>query len=454
MSVRLANLVLCGVFFAETIGTCVSSRERRGVAVVAAPPPVASVSVAPEPLPRPPPPWKPAGPELPRGGRDLFPQYRLVGYCGTPGGPKLGRLLGDLRAPTKAIDDLAKSYAKDREPLDVFELIVVVATNGPGVDHKYRRRVPDAVVDHYLEAARKAKALLLLNIQPGASDFMTEVKAYEKYLHEPEVGLALDPEWAMTNDKETPGTRFGMVTGATLNEVAEHLSDIVHQDDLPEKAMVFHQVNQWVLKNEADIEAHRDVVIIKSVDGLGPRGSKIKTYDALLKGMPAAVHPGFKLFYDEDTRTVTGLGVARRRHGAHAGARVRDVRIAQRRRVGDEAVVDVVVDVDVDVDADVDGDGDGDVNEKKKKKKKKKKHRRRSRRRQRPRQRQRQRRRVLGGRPAASASSSGNAPPSRNGSGGHRGPHHKHREMALMTSDGTIRDTEAAVLPTRRRRIP
>ena len=47
-----------------------------------------------------------------------------------------------------------------------------------GNDGKYRRRVDDAVVDQYLRAARQSKALLLLNIQPGQSDFLTEVKSF------------------------------------------------------------------------------------------------------------------------------------------------------------------------------------------------------------------------------------------------------------------------------------
>ena len=240
--------------------------------------------------------------ELPRGGTTIFPQYRLVGFCGTPGAPKLGKLAGNLGARAKTIETYAAQYAGDRKALPVFELIAVVVQESPGKDGKSRRRVTDAVVDEYLRAARAAKAILLLNIQPGHSDFLTEAKSFEKYLREPDVGLALDPEWSMTTSKQTPGASFGRTNGKTINEVAAYLSSLVSSASLPEKLLVFHQVNARVLREENEITQHAGVVLVKSVDGLGSRNSKVKTYNALAKGTPAGVHAGFKLFFDEDTK--------------------------------------------------------------------------------------------------------------------------------------------------------
>lgn len=244
---------------------------------------------------------RPAGPELPRGGRELFPEHRLVGFCGTPGAPALGRLLGNLPVKTKQLVSYAEKYARGRKILPAFELIAVVVQGAPGKDKKWRRRVPDSVVDDYLRAARAAKGILLLNIQPGHSDFLTEAKAFEKYLREPDVGVALDPEWAMRG-KQKPGAVYGQTTGPAINEVAAYLSDLVKAGDLPEKALVFHQVNNHVLKDEAALVAHPGVVLVKSVDGLGPKATKIRTYNVLMKTKPAPVRGGFKLFFDEDTR--------------------------------------------------------------------------------------------------------------------------------------------------------
>jgi hypothetical protein len=249
--------------------------------------------------------------ELPRGGRTLFPDYRLVGFCGTPGAPELGELQGNLPKKARALEAQAARYAEahdadDRKLMPVFELIAVVVQAFPGPEKKYRRRVDSAVIEQYLSLARASKGLLLLNIQPGQSDFMTEVKALEKYLHEPDVGLALDPEWAM-RPKQLPGRSFGQTDGETITAVAQYLSSIVLADKLPEKALVFHQVNNWVLKDEPALNPMPGVVIIKSVDGLGKVGSKIKTYDYLTQSMVTGVHAGFKLFFDEDTRNGSRL---------------------------------------------------------------------------------------------------------------------------------------------------
>lgn len=238
-------------------------------------------------------------PELPLGGREIFPVYRVVGFCGTPNAPALGRLAGDLTVKAKAVREYADKYARERKALPAFELIAVLVLGLPGADGKYRRRVDDAVVDRYLLAAREAGALLLLNIQPGRSDFVTEVKHFEKYLREPDVGVALDPEWAMKAGQK-PGEFYGQTTGPVINEVAAYLAGLVAQGDLPEKALVYHQFNRAVLKDEALLEPHPGVVVIKSVDGWGPKRAKIETYNHLVKSLPSGVHAGFKLFFDED----------------------------------------------------------------------------------------------------------------------------------------------------------
>ena len=144
----------------------------------------------------------------PRRARAL-PEYRLVGYAGLTGAKTLGRLgTGPLDQRVRELERRASPYANGREILPVLEVIATVVQGSPGRDGKYRFRISDQQIATYLKAARKRKALLLLNIQPGRSEFLPEAKAYEKWLREPDVGVALDPEWAM--DKVSgPAARTG-----------------------------------------------------------------------------------------------------------------------------------------------------------------------------------------------------------------------------------------------------
>ena len=275
------------VAMASVASACMPARDT--ATPVVSEPPSASVVAIPPPPP----------PELPGGGRTIFPDHQLVGFCGTPGAPALGPLLDHPSTKADKLLSYANQYAKGRKILPVFELVAVVVMAGGGADGKYRVRVLDSVVDDYLRAARQSKGLLLLNIQPGRSDFLSEVQRFERYLHEPDVGVALDPEWAML-PKQQPGRFYGQTTGDAINGVIDYLSAIVAHDNLPEKVLVFHEVNDYVVKDESGIKPAPGVVVIKSVDGLGPKGAKVNTYRFLMRTKAADIHAGFKLFFDED----------------------------------------------------------------------------------------------------------------------------------------------------------
>jgi hypothetical protein len=245
---------------------------------------------------------QPAEATLPRGGHEVFPRYRLVGYAGVTGAPTLGRLgMGPLDQRVAEIERRAKPYAAGREILPVVEVIATVVQGSPGRDGKYRVRLTDAQIAKYHKAARKHRAVMLLNLQPGRSEFLTEAKAFEKWLKQPDVGVALDPEWAM-DPGQRPGGVYGHTTGAELDQVAGYLSGLVRRYDLPEKVMVYHQVARSVVRRESGLKDHDGVVMIKSVDGLGHPGPKKNTYRVVNKSTPKFVHAGFKLFLTEDRR--------------------------------------------------------------------------------------------------------------------------------------------------------
>ncbi|MFI2264367.1 hypothetical protein [Streptomyces tubercidicus] len=239
-------------------------------------------------------------PELPRGGRELFPHYRLVGFCGLPGAAALGRLgTGDPGRRAAEAEKVAHSYAAGREPLPVLELLATVANSSAGPDGTYRSRTPAATIRRFHRVARERKALLLLNIQPGRAAVLDEVKALRDWLVHPDVGVALDPEWEMRSG-EVPGDTYGHTDGHELTKVARYLSGLVEKHDLPQKPLVFHQVATSVVGEQSALRPQPGVALIKSADGIGSPGLKRGTWRELVNDLPDGLHTGFKLFYEED----------------------------------------------------------------------------------------------------------------------------------------------------------
>jgi len=107
--------------------------------------------------------------------------------------------------------------------------------------------------------------------------------------------------------KQSPGQFYGQATADSINAVVGYLSTLVADADLPEKALVYHEVNDYVVKGELAISPQPGVAVIKSVDGLGPKGAKLNTYHFLMRTTAPGVHAGFKLFFDEDRQNGASL---------------------------------------------------------------------------------------------------------------------------------------------------
>src|SRR5215218_8623925 len=128
------------------------------VALPAATPPVTATTTPPPP-------------ELPRGGRQLFPRYRVVGFYGMQNLDVLGA--GPPDAVAQRLLKVARPYARpDRPVMPMFELIATIAPPFPTPSGLYRTHQEDAVVRSYLEAVRRIDGVLVLDVQPGREDFV------------------------------------------------------------------------------------------------------------------------------------------------------------------------------------------------------------------------------------------------------------------------------------------
>jgi hypothetical protein len=256
---------------------------------------------------------RPAPAELPRGGRRLFPDHRVVAFYGAPQSPRLGTLgIGTPAQAAARLRRVARGYARKTRPvLPAFELISTIAAAHPGDDGMHRIHQPDAVINRYLRAARRAKALLVLDIQPGRGDFLSEAQRLERWLREPDVGIALDPEWHV-GPGEIPGQTIGSVTAPEINDVAAFVAEIVRRGDLPEKLFVVHQFTAGMIKDKATVVRPPGLAVTMNVDGFGDLPNKVSKYDEFTSEV-TRFNDGFKLFYQEDTnlmspREVLALG--------------------------------------------------------------------------------------------------------------------------------------------------
>jgi hypothetical protein len=285
-------LVVVGVTF---VVTSAGSGTRKGLDAVVA-------EVKKKVTPKPP-------PELPRGGRRLFPQHRIVAYYGAPGNVELGTLgIGTPDQAGKRLLAQMQQYRGDgRKLLPAMELIAVVAARGAQADGSYSHKQTSATVRKYLKAARKIKALLILDIQPGHADFMSLVKHFGRFLREPDVAVALDPEWHTPG--AVPGTVIGSTDAATVNAVSRYLQRVVRKYRLPDKLLLVHQFTDSMIRNKQQLKPLHGVPLVLNVDGFGTQPVKIAKYHDFTTPPVRHVHAGFKLFFKEDTDTMTASQV-------------------------------------------------------------------------------------------------------------------------------------------------
>jgi hypothetical protein len=242
---------------------------------------------------------------------ELFDGRMFVAYYGTVGTPALG-VLGEA-SPWKAMERVERAAAPFRrnglDPQPVFELIVTIADAHPGKDGDYNHDVPAAAVRQWVLAARRAGALLVLDIQPGRGDFPSVAKRWEWALREPHVGLAIDPEWRM-GPGEVPGRVIGSTGRWEINLTTRWLEQLVVEHDLPQKVFIVHQFRTDMVRDIDRVQDRRMLAEIQHVDGFGTPGQKLDTYFAVAR--PDRFQMGFKLFYDEDRPRMSATQLMRR----------------------------------------------------------------------------------------------------------------------------------------------
>ena len=234
----------------------------------------------------------------------LLPFNRIVAYYGNFYSTRMG-VLGEYLPDT--VVAMLKAEVANWELADpttpvipAIDYIAVVAQAGAGADGLYRRRMPDAHIQKAITMADEVGGIVILEVQAGLANVLTEVQALESYLSLPQVHLAIDPEFAMATSGRAPGTVVGTVDAGKVSAVADYLATLVHQNNLPPKLLIVHRYTQAMVTNADQITPLPEVQIVMDMDGWGPPAQKINTYNAYVASEPVQF-TGFKLFYHNDT---------------------------------------------------------------------------------------------------------------------------------------------------------
>lgn len=243
---------------------------------------------------------------LPDGGQTILPRLRVVAYYGGPDGPALG-VLG-AGAPTHAaaaVTARAKAYAGYGRPVQpAMELLATVAQGSPGRNGTYSRGVRTSQIASYLAAAHAHRLLLILDIQPGAGEFLPQVKALEPFLLDPAVSVALDPEWKVPPGQRPGHGRIGSSSAASVNAVGAYLSQLIAVHSLPDKLLIIHQFRTSMLPDRGRIKRFAGVEEVLHADGEGSPKLKRAVFGQLAFPVPR-FGVGFKLFFTQDTRLMS-----------------------------------------------------------------------------------------------------------------------------------------------------
>jgi hypothetical protein len=136
----------------------------------------------------------------PERAASFLDRHLLVTWYGNPNSAAmgvLGRITGAQRARALRLQAAAYQPLTPRVVVPAYHVVAVVAQPTAGADGKWRRRESMAAIRRLLAEARAEGFLLILDVQPGRSSVEEELEYLQPLLREPDVHLALDPEFDM-----------------------------------------------------------------------------------------------------------------------------------------------------------------------------------------------------------------------------------------------------------------
>lgn len=235
------------------------------------------------------------------------PEALYIALYGTPGSDRLG-VLGeqDPAASVERAVEVASGYNSLSDVvIPTFEIIASVASFEAGDDGNYSNESSIERLQPWVDAADTAGLHVVLDMQPGREPFQTHIENFAPLLLEPNVSVALDPEWRVGPDGVPAGGRIGTVSGDEVNQTVDYLDALIEENDLEPKMLIVHQFTNAMISEKDTIRGTENVQVVIHMDGFGPYQLKQDTYQRVTADMPVGAVAGWKNFYDEDQPTPT-----------------------------------------------------------------------------------------------------------------------------------------------------
>jgi hypothetical protein len=218
--------------------------------------------------------------------------------------PVLGAL-GEqpLDGSIQRVKDMARQYEVAGEPpvLPAFEIIATIASDSPMPDGSYSRAAGIKKLATWVSRARQAGVYVVLDLQPGRSDFLTQAKTLMPLLGQPNVGLALDPEWRLGPD-QVPLEQIGSVDVAEVNHTIAWLAGLTKQKHLPQKLLLLHEFRPSMISNRQALDtSYAELAYAIQMDGQGSQPDKVNSWESITSDQPKPnVYFGWKNFFNKD----------------------------------------------------------------------------------------------------------------------------------------------------------
>lgn len=243
------------------------------------------------------------------------PYYKTtwVAFYGRPNTPVMG-IVGE--EPIDRLTDILKDRARQIDALNgpglrtraAFHLVHGMATIAEGENGSHLAYLPDETVMAYIQQGLRYQVAVILDVQMGSLSVTEALSPVMKYLRYPNVHLALDPEFAMTQPgQETPGNPIGYITGSQINEAQEYIENYLTENNIRgRRILIVHQFFDSMIPNKDVIDWSNPKVELTIVaDGFGPPGPKIVKYNDFFPADTPVSFTGLKLFNRWDEPLIT-----------------------------------------------------------------------------------------------------------------------------------------------------